>query len=141
MRWGVEDRRTHDRRVGPRVTIDPLPVGWRIAAPDASRRDQRRARPETGALLDLSVSGALVAARPANDLSVGAVLHMAIDGQVGKVRIRRILPTASRKEVHFGVEFCDVDCPLTRYVHEHMRSVSARPDAWGGRRADERPIR
>jgi hypothetical protein len=131
----VDDRRVFDRRVGPRVAFEPIDVAWRLPEPGNEKRGLRRQKPQTGSLLGLSISGARVEAPPANDLSVGAVLYMAIDDHVGKVRIRRIERSAVKGPVRYGIEFCDVDSPLTRYVNGALSSVAGSPT--GGRRASD----
>jgi hypothetical protein len=132
----VEDRRVINRRVGPRVALDPLEVAWRVAPPGSTPREQRKHRPQRGSLLDLSVSGALVAAPQANELSAGAVLYMAIDDQVGKVRIRRIIDSPDRGMVRYGIEFVELGSDLTRYVHGALQAMVGSP-AYGRRDDDE----
>jgi len=119
----------YERRMGHRHPVDPVPVDWRLGP--AKRRKPPKARAQ-GELLDLSVSGARVAAPAARDLVVGSRLDIRILDVAGPVIIRRIEPGSSRSESVYGLEFASASSPLTQLVHHDLlsRYTSAQEHQW-----------
>ncbi|HEV7721657.1 MAG TPA: PilZ domain-containing protein [Iamia sp.] len=127
---------TYERRIGDRVGIEAIPVLWRVPPPDQGRKGGRRARrkAQSGALLDVSVSGLQVRAPSSDDLSTGAVVHIDIDGVVGAVTIRRITPVQGRRFCDYGVEIRASSEDLARWVHTRLAaSLRATEQDWSDR--------
>jgi hypothetical protein len=111
----------YERRIGQRVDVDPVEVLWRVPSERHRRRWRRGGGVQTGALVDLSVSGLKVRAPAADDLSVGAVVPVEIDGVAGDVAVRRIVPVP-------GTRFADYGVQLTPASHDLARWCTARLD-------------
>jgi len=116
----------YERRIGDRVDIDAIPVLWRVPPPDQGRKGGRRGRRkvESGALLDVSVSGLQIRAPATNDLSVRAVIHIDVDGIVGAVAIRRITPVPGTRFCDYGVEIRASSEELVRWVHTRLATTA-----------------
>ncbi len=103
------------------MDVEPLAVLWRVPSERRSR-GRRGTSVQSAALIDLSVSGLQVRAPAANDLSVGAVVAIEVEGVAGDVVIRRILPVA-------GTRFADYGLQITPSSHELARWATRRIDA------------
>ncbi|QYG93752.1 hypothetical protein HC251_15845 [Iamia sp. SCSIO 61187] len=127
---------SYDRRIGDRVDVESVPVLWRAPAPGAPRWKQiGKQRPQSGALLDLSVSGLQVRAPAADDLFRGVVIHIQLDGVTGAVVIRRVTPVPGTKLCDYGVQLKDTATELTQWVHERLaRSAPVRESDWNAPR-------
>ncbi len=115
----------YERRIGGRIDVAAIPVGWRLPPPDQKRRDRRRrSEPESGLLLDMSVSGLQVRAAAAEDLVRGSVVHLSLDGVVGWGTIRRVSPVPGTRFCAYGIELDPKATALVRYVHDRVAGAS-----------------
>ncbi|HEX7131666.1 MAG TPA: PilZ domain-containing protein [Iamia sp.] len=110
----------YERRIGHRVEVEPLEVRWRV--PDDPRRGRRRRGqgPQTGALIDVSVSGLKVRAPAATDLSVGARVPIEIDGVAGTVAVRRIISVPGTRFADYGVQISPGSYRLAAWATAHL---------------------
>jgi len=116
---------TYERRIGDRVGIDAIPVFWRVPPPDQGRQSRRdRRKVQSGALLDVSVSGLQVRAPASDDLSIRAVIFIDVDGIVGEVTIRRITPVRGTRFCDYGVEIRASAEELIRWVHTRLAATA-----------------
>jgi hypothetical protein len=117
---------TYERRIGGRIGIEAIPVLWRVPPPDQGRKGSRRDRRkvESGALLDVSVSGLQIRAPATNDLSTSAVIFVDVDGVVGAVTIRRIAPVPGTKFCDYGVEIRADSEALVRWVNTRLAATA-----------------
>ena len=115
---------SYDRRIGDRVDVESVPGWWRAPAPGTPRWKQHgKRRPQSGALLDLSVSGLQV------------VLHIQLDGVTGAVVIRRVSPVPGTNLCDYGLQLKDTATELTQWVHDRLaRSASLRESDWNSPR-------
>lgn len=122
----------YERRIGGRVDVAAIPVGWRLPPPGQKKRGWRRPpEPASGLLLDMSVSGLQVRAAAAEDLVRGSVVHLSLDGVVGWGTIRRVTPVPGTRFCDHGIELDPTSTALVQYVHD--RVAGARPvteDDW-----------
>lgn len=117
--------RSYDRRIGDRVDVESVPVLWRAPAPGVPRWKQiGKQRPQSAALLDLSVSGLQVRAPAADDLFRGVVLHIRLDGVTGAVIIRRVMPVPGTTLCDYGLDLTDTSTELTRWVHDRLAGAA-----------------
>jgi len=112
----------YERRIGERVDVAATPVRWRVAPPGSKRRKRwlRSPEPESGLLLDLSVSGLQIRAAAADDLGPGAVVHIALDEVHGWGTIRRAEPVPETRFCDYGIELAHEAEALRRWVHDHV---------------------
>lgn len=127
-----------DRRIGRRLPIPARRVLWRVPAPgEKPRRLFGRRDPESAELLDVSVSGLSVRAREARDLSIGALVHLAVDGHPGPARIRAMAPEPGGR-CTYGLELVDPASALTRHVYRKLEEAAdVHEDAWNHRRTPD----
>lgn len=112
----------YERRIGRRVPVEPVAVLWRLPSERRRSRFRKAGGVQSGALIDLSVSGFMVRAPRADDLSVGARVPVEVEGVVGEVVVRRIIPVP-------GTRFDDYGVQVTPASHELARWCTARLDA------------
>lgn len=116
----------YERRIGGRVDVAAIPVGWKLPAPGQKRRGWRRPpEPESGLLLDMSVSGLQVRAAAAEDLVRGSTVHLSLDGVVGWGTIRRVTPVAGTRFCDHGIELDPQSTALVQYVHDRVAGTTA----------------
>lgn len=116
----------YDRRIGGRIDVAAVPVAWRVPEPGQKRgRGWRRApEPETGLLLDISVSGLQIRAARADDLVRGVVVHVALDGVHGWGTIRRAAPVPTTRFCDYGIELDPKATELVQWVHDQVAGAA-----------------
>ncbi|MFM7068620.1 MAG: PilZ domain-containing protein [Actinomycetes bacterium] len=111
-----------ERRIGHRKPVVGLRCRWDLTGVGQKKRLLRRPAEQYGDVLELSVSGALIAA-PASDLLVpGTVVSIDVEGQHGGVAIRNVRPAAVDGHHHYGVEFLQLDAGLRAQINEFIAS-------------------
>jgi hypothetical protein len=116
----------YERRIGRRVDVEPVAVLWR-ADPERKKGARFRKGPhvESGALIDLSVSGLKVRAPMAHDLSVGAVVPIEIDGVAGRITIRRITPVDGTRFADYGAQIMPSSHDLADWARARLDEGAA----------------
>jgi hypothetical protein len=128
MTRGMSD---YDRRIGDRVDMAAIPVRWRVPPPGTKRSRLRRAKaPESALLRDLSVSGLQIRALAADDLSVGVVVHVEVDGVAGWGTIRRMAKVPGTRFCDYGLELSDKATELVEMVHDRVASTRPSEADW-----------
>ncbi len=122
-----------ENRLGQRIGIEPLEVGWRAPARGGPLSRLLRRRHTPALLLDLSVTGLLVDAPADERLRVGSIVGFQIDGVEGLVRVRRIEAPPDTSTWRYGVELTVTRSELNAYIHEMLSLVaSASSTEWHG---------
>lgn len=111
----------YERRIGRRVEVEPVPVLWR-ADPERPKggRFRRTAQVESGALIDLSVSGLKVRAPSAHDLSIGSVVPIEVEGVPGRITIRRITPVDGTRFSDYGAQILPSSHALADWARRRL---------------------
>lgn len=117
----MESTRTNDRRIGHRSLQPPIRIGWRVEDP-AKKRRRRRDSDQTGWILELSVTGALVEAPRADDLYVGHRIRIRLGEHTGTVVIRRAVPSSVEDMARYGVEFQALEPEMADALRAQLES-------------------
>ena len=108
----MEARRPSDRRIGQRKALTPVKIDWRVADPAKKRKWRSAPAPETGWVVDVSVTGAAIEAPRAEDLYLGQKVRIGLGDLLGIVIVRRAVPSTVDRMAHYGVEFLELDPDL-----------------------------
>lgn len=108
-----------EHRIGRRVAAHGLTMEV-VVPPPPKKRFARAAEPRVVVVdvVDVSVSGALIAVPEPEALQVGAVVSVRLHGHEGVVRIRRSFEAEGPGRARFGVEFVDAEPELRRELDE-----------------------
>ncbi len=129
----------YERRIGRRVAVAPVAVLWRLPSERRRSRFRKGGGVQSGALVDLSVSGLKVRAPRADDLSVGARVPVEIEGVVGDVVVRRIVPVPGTRFDDYGVQIHPASHDLARWCTARLDATSEVKEADWLTAFDNRP--
>jgi hypothetical protein len=123
-------RPAFDRRIGKRLTLDePVAGTWLPATPPRARQ-----RPVVVRLLDISVTGALLAAGRSKDLDGGRRGELRFGQHRGQVVVRRIEEAAGAGTYLCRVEFLDRGLAELAYLLAARQGEGTAPDEDDGAR-------
>ena len=94
------DLRPHDRRLSPRTTTESR-IEWTV--PRATSEGTVLVTEEAMAE-NVSISGVIIRAAAVDEVLVDDVVHIAVAGHEGAVRVRRIEPTGTPGEACYAGE-------------------------------------
>lgn len=128
-------RQREDKRIGRRAPVSDLTIDWQPVAAEAGswfeRRRRRAGRESTAKVVDLSVSGAQVAVVGPQLVSVGAKVHIGLDGAAGTASVRRAVHGPGGRSF-YGIQFLLLDPVLTRRIAGLLTGDRAHLEArWG----------
>ena len=123
---------SHNRRIGSRLPVGRFVVDWGPQLP--KKRFSRRRIPETAAILELSVTGALM--RAPSNLRIEYGTHVAIGTGVGRgvVAVRRIEPDDMDHWL-YGVSFVALDLTLRELIYDTVAADRPADLEWRWRQA------
>lgn len=113
-----------ERRIGRRVAVHGLTMEV-VVPPPPKKRFGRAGEPRVVVVdvIDVSVSGALIAVAEPEALRVGAVVPVRLHGHEGVVRVRRSCEADRPGRARFGVEFLDAEPELREELDEIIGAV------------------
>lgn len=115
------------RRLGERLGVHGVVVGWDTAGRRSPRR-HRRTFAEAD-VIDVSVTGAQLLAPTSPRIDIDSVVTIAAGGALGVVRVTRIVPVTNGPLRVFGVEFVELEAPMEALLFAHLDVIARAPES------------
>jgi hypothetical protein len=132
----MDEPAPRDRRIGDRVSIEPIQVTWLttdVVASGVLRRARPRPAEHPGRIVNVSVTGAGIEGPRHPDLKPRTRATLGFEGGSSQVLIRRVQPTRRPDVVYYGVQLEDLDPALREAIYS--RVGEGRPGEQSWRRA------
>lgn len=129
----MDERAPRDRRIGERVSIEPVDVAWLttdVVAQGRLRRAKPTAVEHPGRIVNLSATGAGIEGPFHPALRVGAKATLVYEGSLSVVWIRRITDTDRPDVAYYGVELEEMDPALREAVFSIVGKGRPGEQAW-----------
>ncbi len=129
----TEDDTPRDRRIGERIQIEPIEIGWIVSGTRSSGLLRRRSNgpvEEPGRVVDISVTGAGIEGPDHPDLVPRSKASVAFEGGVSVVRIRRKVATGTPGVAFYGVELEELDPALREAFYSALGKGRPGENAW-----------
>jgi hypothetical protein len=129
----MDERAPRDRRIGERVSIEPVEVTWLttdVVAPGRLRRAKPTTVEHPGRIVNLSATGAGIEGPRHPQLRVGAKATLLYEGALSFVWIRRVTDAADPEALYYGVELEEMHPTLREAVFSIVGKGRPGEESW-----------
>lgn len=125
-----EKEKPRDRRIGDRISIEPIEVAWVVSLRPSGLRRRREPGEAPGRVVDISVTGAGIEGPDHPDLVLRRTAEVVYEGGRSVVRIRRKVAADRPGVAFYGVELEELDPALREAFYSALGDGRPAENAW-----------